>query len=73
MTKYYLLPEYRIIRKPDDRIYLPSISRHIGKYIVGCGGVTFTCHLQDKNVNVTIIMFLMSGDLTGLCLYIFGT
>ena len=23
-----------------------------------------------KNVNVTTIMFLMSGDLTGLCLYI---
>ena len=23
----------------------------------------------DKNVNVTTIMFLMSGDLTGLCLY----
>ena len=22
-----------------------------------------------KNVNVTTIMFLMSGDLTGLCLY----
>ena len=25
-----------------------------------------------KNVNVTTIMFLMSGDLTGLCLYICG-
>ena len=24
---------------------------------------------DDKNVNVTTIMFLMSGDLTGLCLY----
>ena len=24
-----------------------------------------------KNVNVTTIMFLMSGDLTGLCLYIY--
>ena len=23
----------------------------------------------NKNVNVTAIMFLMSGDLTGLCLY----
>ena len=26
--------------------------------------------LSNKNVNVTTIMFLMSGDLTGLCLYI---
>ena len=25
--------------------------------------------LSNKNVNVTTIMFLMSGDLTGLCLY----
>ena len=25
---------------------------------------------MDKNVNVTTIMFLMSGTLTGLCLYI---
>ena len=29
----------------------------------------FPDHLH-KNVNVTTIMFLMSGDLTGLCLYI---
>ena len=26
--------------------------------------------LSNKNVNVTTIMFLMSGDLTGLCLCI---
>ena len=26
-----------------------------------------------KNVNVTTIMFLMSGDLTGLCLYIISS
>ena len=26
----------------------------------------------SKNVNVTTIMFFMSGDLTGLCLYIIG-
>ena len=24
---------------------------------------------MSKNVNVTTVMFLMSGDLTGLCLY----
>ena len=27
-------------------------------------------NFSNKNVNVTTIMFLMSGDLTGLCLYI---
>ena len=26
-----------------------------------------------KNVNVTTIMFLMSGDLTGLCLFMIQT
>ena len=26
-------------------------------------------NFSNKNVNVTTIMFLMSGDLTGLCLY----
>ena len=30
--------------------------------------LTGTC---DKNVNVTTIMFLTSGDLTELCLYIY--
>ena len=27
-------------------------------------------NFSNKNVNVTTITFLMSGDLTGLCLYI---
>ena len=27
-------------------------------------------NFSNKNVNVTTLMFLMSGDLTGLCLYI---
>ena len=28
--------------------------------------------LSNKNVNVTTIMFFMSGDLTGLCLFMTG-
>ena len=30
-------------------------------------------NFSNKNVNVTTIMFLMSGDLTGLCLYMTNT
>ena len=38
----------------------------MGRYFFNAVG-----NFSNKNVNVTIIMFLMSGDLTGLCLYIF--
>ena len=39
---------------------------HVPIYVFSTQWGTF----QNKNVDVTTIKFLMSGDLTGLCLYI---
>ena len=52
--------------------FIGSITPQEAKFAIYRDSLRFN-DFSNFDVNVTTIMFLMSGDLTGICLYIFNT
>ena len=53
----------------SEILFLDSLSPFNWELLLLCKFLQRSGELSNKNINVTTIMFLMSGDLTGLCLY----